>query len=113
MLLTLSMLATLHSTHLPALSMPPHSMHDQSHLTKIMPLPPLTPPLPHPTSPPYVCRNHVLFGGTRILQHTGDKGARLKTPDGGCLVIVLRTGVGMWVGVYVGGWWAGGRGGQV
>lgn len=38
------------------------------------------------------CRNHILFGGTRILQHTGDKAARLKTPDGGCLVIVLRTG---------------------
>lgn len=34
----------------------------------------------------------MLFGGTRILQHTGDKTARLKTPDGGCLVIVLRTG---------------------
>lgn len=37
-------------------------------------------------------RNHILFGGTRVLQHTGDKTARLKTPDGGCLVIVLRTG---------------------
>lgn len=48
---------------------------------------------------PHICalccfcrRNHILFGGTRILQHTGDKAARLKTPDGGCLVIVLRTG---------------------
>ena len=35
---------------------------------------------------------HVLFGGTRILQHTGDKEARLRTPDGGCLAVVLRTG---------------------
>ena len=35
---------------------------------------------------------HVLFGGTRILQHTGDKDARLRTPDGGCLAVVLRTG---------------------
>lgn len=23
-------------------------------------------------------RHHVLFGGTRVLQHTGDKAARLK-----------------------------------
>jgi E1-E2 ATPase len=38
-------------------------------------------------------RHHVLFGGTRMLQHTGDKGARLRTPDGGCLAVVLRTGV--------------------
>lgn len=37
-------------------------------------------------------KNHVLFGGTKILQHTADKGAHLKTPDGGCLAIVLRTG---------------------
>ena len=35
---------------------------------------------------------HVLFSGTRILQHTGDKDARLRTPDGGCLAVVLRTG---------------------
>ena len=35
---------------------------------------------------------HVLFGGTKILQHTPDKSAALKTPDGGCLAIVLRTG---------------------
>ena len=34
----------------------------------------------------------VLFGGTRILQHTPDKHARIKTPDGGCLAYVLRTG---------------------
>lgn len=35
---------------------------------------------------------HILFGGTRILQHTGDKAARIRTPDGGCLAVVLRTG---------------------
>ena len=35
---------------------------------------------------------HVLFGGTKILQHTADKAAVLKTPDGGCLALVLRTG---------------------
>ncbi len=35
---------------------------------------------------------HILFGGTRILQHTGDRGARIRTPDGGCLAVVLRTG---------------------
>lgn len=34
----------------------------------------------------------VLFGGTKILQHTGDSSARLRTPDGGCLATVLRTG---------------------
>ena len=37
-------------------------------------------------------KNQVLFSGTRILQHTGDKGARVRTPDGGCLAVVLRTG---------------------
>ncbi|KAF8062935.1 PDR2 [Scenedesmus sp. PABB004] len=37
-------------------------------------------------------RQHVLFGGTRVLQHTGDKAARLRTPDGGCLAVVVRTG---------------------
>ncbi|KAJ0025694.1 hypothetical protein Pint_06764 [Pistacia integerrima] len=35
---------------------------------------------------------HVLFGGTKILQHTPDKTFPLKTPDGGCLAVVLRTG---------------------
>ncbi|PSC72522.1 putative manganese-transporting ATPase PDR2 [Micractinium conductrix] len=39
-------------------------------------------------------RMHILFGGTKLLQATGDKGARLKTPDGGCLAMVLRTGFG-------------------
>eukprot|EP00897_Mesotaenium_endlicherianum_P008584 jgi/Mesen1/7754/ME000407S06956 len=36
---------------------------------------------------------NVLFGGTKILQHTPDKSAAsMKTPDGGCLAVVLRTG---------------------
>lgn len=39
-------------------------------------------------------RMHVLFGGTKLLQSTGDKGAKIKTPDGGCLAVVLRTGFG-------------------
>lgn len=39
-----------------------------------------------------VHKAHVLFGGTKILQHTGDKAAKIRTPDGGCLAIVLRTG---------------------
>ncbi|KAK7356377.1 hypothetical protein VNO80_15648 [Phaseolus coccineus] len=37
-------------------------------------------------------KSHVLFGGTKILQHTPDKSFPLKTPDGGCLAVVLRTG---------------------
>ncbi|KAL1201130.1 putative manganese-transporting ATPase PDR2 [Cardamine amara subsp. amara] len=37
-------------------------------------------------------KNHVLFGGTKILQHSPDKSFSLKTPDGGCLAVVLRTG---------------------
>ncbi|KAJ8529363.1 hypothetical protein K7X08_036198 [Anisodus acutangulus] len=35
---------------------------------------------------------HVLFGGTKILQHTPDKSYPMKTSDGGCLAVVLRTG---------------------
>jgi magnesium-transporting ATPase (P-type) len=35
---------------------------------------------------------HILFGGTRIMQHDGDKAARIRTPDNGCLAVVLRTG---------------------
>ena len=38
-------------------------------------------------------KSHVLFGGTKILQVTPpDQNARIKTPDGGCLAIVLRNG---------------------
>ncbi|KAK8591828.1 hypothetical protein V6N13_031854 [Hibiscus sabdariffa] len=37
-------------------------------------------------------KNHLLFGGTKILQHTADKSFPLRTPDGGCLAVVLRTG---------------------
>ncbi|XP_042508532.1 probable manganese-transporting ATPase PDR2 [Macadamia integrifolia] len=37
-------------------------------------------------------KSHLLFGGTKILQHTPDKSSHLKTPNGGCLAIVLRTG---------------------
>lgn len=59
---------------------------------------------PSPTScPPFSHRQrlsikrdkaHVLFGGTKILQTTGERAARLKTPDNGCLAVVLRTGFG-------------------
>ncbi|XP_042388358.1 probable manganese-transporting ATPase PDR2 [Zingiber officinale] len=37
-------------------------------------------------------KNHILFGGTKILQHTPDKTFNLKAPDGGCIAVVLRTG---------------------
>ena len=38
-------------------------------------------------------KNSVLFGGTKILQVTPpDSSSALKTPDGGCLVYVLRNG---------------------
>ncbi|CAM6082661.1 unnamed protein product [Calypogeia fissa] len=39
-------------------------------------------------------KNHVLFGGTKIFQHIPEKVGPLKTPDGGCLAVVLRTGFG-------------------
>lgn len=37
---------------------------------------------------------HVVFGGTKLLQMTGDNEAHIRTPDGGCLAVVLRTGFG-------------------
>ncbi|XP_038692618.1 probable manganese-transporting ATPase PDR2 isoform X2 [Tripterygium wilfordii] len=37
-------------------------------------------------------KNHVLYGGTKLLLHTPDKTFPLRTPDGGCLAVVLRTG---------------------
>ena len=37
-------------------------------------------------------RLHVLFGGTKVLQHNAAAKHRLKTPDGGALAVVLRTG---------------------
>ena len=52
---------------------------------------------------------HVLFGGTTLLQTTGDKDARIRTPDGGCLAVVLRTGFGTAQGEGRGG--VGGKGG--
>ncbi|KAJ2993374.1 hypothetical protein HDV02_002451 [Globomyces sp. JEL0801] len=35
---------------------------------------------------------HILFGGTKILQVSADTTCAIKTPDGGCLAVVLRTG---------------------
>ncbi|KAJ4779402.1 Cation-transporting ATPase [Rhynchospora pubera] len=37
-------------------------------------------------------KNHIIFGGTKILQHTPDKSFNLRAPDGGCVAYVLRTG---------------------
>lgn len=60
-------------------------------------------------------RAAVVFGGTKLLQTTGDKSARLRTPDGGCLAVVLRTGFGTaqgepaWGG-FVGGFSPGSKG---
>lgn len=37
---------------------------------------------------------NVVFGGTKLMQASGDAEAHIKTPDGGCLAVVLRTGFG-------------------
>lgn len=37
-------------------------------------------------------KNFVLFSGTKVLQHTEDRNASIRTPNGGCLAVVLRTG---------------------
>lgn len=37
-------------------------------------------------------KGHILFGGTKILQHSPDKTFSLKAPDGGCVAVVLQTG---------------------
>ncbi|KAF8625668.1 hypothetical protein AX15_005247 [Amanita polypyramis BW_CC] len=41
-------------------------------------------------------KNYVLFGGTKILQAStsGELVSPIKTPDGGCLGVVMRTGFG-------------------
>jgi manganese-transporting P-type ATPase len=39
-------------------------------------------------------RMHVVFGGTKLVQTTGDEEAHVPTTDGGCLAVVLRTGFG-------------------
>lgn len=39
-------------------------------------------------------RMHVVFGGTKLLQTSSDREAKLKTPNDGCLAVVLRTGFG-------------------
>eukprot|EP00959_Pyramimonas_sp_CCMP1952_P194618 4069846-Pyramimonas_sp.AAC.2 len=43
---------------------------------------------------PKVDKHHLIFGGTKIIQHTPDKLARLRPPDRGCLALVQRTGFG-------------------
>jgi hypothetical protein len=46
----------------------------------------------------------LLFSGW-CLQHVGlqsdfcDKAGRIRTPDGGCLAVVLRTGAWIWAGL--------------
>lgn len=43
-----------------------------------------------------VDRNNVVFGGTKVLQTTSSESGHygIKSPDGGCLGVVLRTGFG-------------------
>ena len=35
-------------------------------------------------------RNHILFSGTRVLQHTGDKNSRIRCVAKGWLVVCMR-----------------------
>jgi cation-transporting ATPase 13A1 len=46
---------------------------------------------------------HVVFGGTKLMQATGDREAHVRAPDGGCLAVVLRTGFGTAQGAPRGG----------
>ncbi|KAJ9121558.1 hypothetical protein QFC22_002177 [Naganishia vaughanmartiniae] len=39
-------------------------------------------------------RNNVVFSGTKALQVTSGEGGDIRTPDQGCLAVVLRTGFG-------------------
>ncbi|KAI5451460.1 putative cation-transporting ATPase 1 [Naganishia albida] len=39
-------------------------------------------------------RNNVMFSGTKALQVTQGEGGDIRTPDKGCLAVVLRTGFG-------------------
>jgi magnesium-transporting ATPase (P-type) len=61
------------SEPMPAVHLPETARWTQSHCCSL-----------NPHSPAMYC--------PQVLQHTGDKAARIRTPDGGCLAVVLRTG---------------------